>query len=160
MTQVTGVIEATTDKFGKFNVLMDNGKWYSTNPERAPNPRPVKGQTITFDSGSTGKYLNSVRIEGGAPATPAAKPASGGGIGGKPAYRANGEQGGFPVHPLAYERALDRRNALTNAVAYAAGYKGDHDVTPELIIEVARKFEAYTTGDLDLEEAKREMGIA
>jgi len=27
------------------------------------------------------------------------------------------------------------------------------------VIEVARKFEAYTTGDLDLEEAKREMGI-
>jgi len=155
MTQVTGVIEATTDKFGKFNVLMDNGKWYSTNPERAPNPRTVKGQTITFDGGSTGKYLNSVRIEGGAPATPASKPASGGGIGGKPAYRANGEQGGFPVHPLAYERALDRRNALTNAVVFLNGM----DSTTEQVIEVARKFEAYTTGDLDLEEAKREMGI-
>jgi hypothetical protein len=156
MTQVTGVIEATTDKFGKFNVLMDNGKWYSTNPERAPNPRPVKGQTITFDSGSTGKYLNSVRIEGGAP-TPAAKPASNG-VGGKPAYRANGEQGGFPVHPLAYERALDRRNALTNAVAFYAHF--DEALTPDNVIAVARKFEAYTTGDLDLEEAKREMGIA
>ena len=150
MTQVTGVIEATTDKFGKFNVLMDNGKWYSTNPERAPNPRPVKGQTITFDSGSTGKYLNSVRIEGGAPAPTASKPASSGG-----SFSANSTARTFPVAPLAPERTINRQNALTNAVAYY----GDNDVTPEQVIEVARKFEAYTTGDLDLEEAKREMGI-
>ena len=155
MTQVTGVIEATTDKFGKFNVLMDNGKWYSTNPERAPNPRPVKGQTITFDSGSTGKYLNSVRIEGGAQATPASKPASGGG------YAASQNARTFPVAPLAPERTINRQNALTNAVAYVTSCYEDSDTaTPELIIEVARKFEAYTTGDLDLEEAKREMGIA
>ena len=153
MTQVTGVIEATTDKFGKFNVLMDNGKWYSTNPERAPNPRPVKGQTITFDSGSTGKYLNSVRIEGGASATPATKPASGGG-----SFSANSTARTFPVAPLAPERTINRQNALTNAVAYYTHF--DDDVpTPENVIEVARKFEAYTTGDLDLEEAKREMGI-
>ena len=155
MTQVTGVIEATTDKFGKFNVLMDNGKWYSTNPERAPNPRPVKGQTITFDSGSTGKYLNSVRIEGGAPA-PASKPASSSGGG---SFSANSTARTFPVAPLAPERTINRQNALTNAVAYFAHFE-DGVPTPENVIEVARKFEAYTTGDLDLEEAKREMGIA
>ena len=152
MTQVTGVIEATTDKFGKFNVLMDNGKWYSTNPERAPNPRPVKGQTITFDSGSTGKYLNSVRIEGGAPA-PASKPASSS----SGSYSANSSARTFPVAPLAPERTINRQNALTNAVAFYAHF--DEAVTPDNVIEVARKFEAYTTGDLDLEEAKREMGI-
>ena len=153
MTQVTGVIEATTDKFNKFNVLLDNGKWYSAMKE--PNPKPVKGQTITFDSGSTGKYLNNVRIEGGAPA-PAAKPASSGG-----SYSANSTARTFPVAPLAPERTINRQNALTNAVAYVTSCYEDSDTaTPELIVEVARKFEAYTTGDLDLEEAKREMGIA
>ena len=81
---------------------------------------------------------------------------SSGASSGGSSFSANSTARTFPVAPLAPERTINRQNALTNAVAY---YKDD-DVTPELIIEVARKFEAYTTGDLDLEEAKREMGIA
>lgn len=59
-------------------------------------------------------------------------------------YRKNGEEGGFPLHALSYERALDRRNAVNAAVA--AGCK---DV--EEIISFAKEIEKYTTGD-DLAE--------
>lgn len=57
-------------------------------------------------------------------------------------YRHNGEEGGFPIHKKAYERALDRRNATQVAARLAP-----KDVDELLMF--ARKIEAYTCGDLD-----------
>lgn len=60
----------------------------------------------------------------------------------------------FPVaidHP---DRAIIRQNALTNAVAHVR----DPDVSPQQVLEVAKIFESYTSGD-DVEQAKMEMNL-
>lgn len=146
MTQVSGTIEAITDKFGKFNVLLDNGQWYSTKMEWKPKDHLEKGDFITFDSGPTGKYLQKVRKSGSAPVA--------GGIGGGSSNAPQKAVGGrtFPVGALAPERTINRQNALTNAVSYCG-----NESSPEEVIDVARIFEAYTTGDLDAAEAEAAM---
>lgn len=149
MPIVTGIVEAMTDKYGKVNCLLDDGKWYSTKPEYAPSPMPKKGDQIEFDSGPTGKYFSKVKILGGGGTSSAPTSV------GKPVNReiTSNTSRTFPVGPLAPERTINRQNALTNAVAFY-GTTGD---CPEDIIAIARKFEAYTTGDLDLEEAKKAL---
>lgn len=56
----------------------------------------------------------------------------------------------FPVDALAPERTINRQNALTNSVAFHK----DKAATQEDIINTARIFEAYTTGDIDRAEAE------
>ena len=63
----------------------------------------------------------------------------------------------FPMDAFAPKRSINRQNALTNAVAYA-NEREDH-MSVEDIIQVARQFEAYTTGDMDVEEAKKLAGV-
>lgn len=150
MAQVTGVVEATSNKFSKFSVLVD-GTWYATKEEWAPNPRPNKGDTITFDDGG-GKFLKRCKVTTGGTVTPLAKPVDSG------RYRKNGEAGGFPVHPLAYERTLDRRNATQVAATIVSNNKAVaslsvEDVT-DMVLDVARKIEAYTTGDIERMKAE------
>lgn len=158
MANVTGTVEATNTNFGKFNILVD-GKWYNTKEEWA-SVRPNKGDTVSFDDGGK-NYLKRLTIVGaGTPATSA--PSTGRSKGG---YRANGEKGGFPIHPLAYERALDRRNALNVA---ATLLESSMEIKPVLdltdkdldnistaVLTLARKFEAYSTGDLEREMAEK-----
>lgn len=70
--------------------------------------------------------------------------------------RSGGGSRTFPVEPLAPERTINRQNALTAAVNFHV-----HQVdgtTKEEVVETARYFEAYTTGDLDLAEAKALAG--
>lgn len=146
MTQTTGTIEAITDKFGKFNVLLDDGKWYSTKMEWAPKFELHKGDVISFDAGPTGKYLQKVKKTGSAPI-------GGGSSNGPSAAPQKAVQGRtFPVGALAPERTINRQNALTNAVAYCSD-----ETSPEDVVATARIFEAYTTGDLDAIEAEEAM---
>lgn len=145
MTTRTGTVEAVTNKFGKFNVLLDDGQWYSTKMEWKPSFDVNKGDIISFDAGPTGKYLSKVKKTGsGAPTSPA--PSSSGGVQRAPSGRT------FPVGALAPERTINRQNALTNAVNYC-----DSEASPEEIVDIARIFEAYTTGDLDAAEAEAAM---
>lgn len=144
MTMTTGNIEAITDKFGKFNVLLDDGRWYSTKMEWKPKMELNKGDSITFDAGPTGKYLQKVKKNGGGSVAPSS---------GSPSAAPQKPVGGrtFPIGALAPERTINRQNALTNAVNYLTGG------SPEEVIEVAKMFEAYTTGDLDAIEAQEAM---
>jgi hypothetical protein len=67
----------------------------------------------------------------------------------------------FPIAALAPERTINRQNALTAAVALTVGFKetlAPGTDTREEVINTARLFEAYTTGDLDAEEAKAMLG--
>lgn len=149
MTNKTGTVEAITDKFGKFNVLLDDGNWYSTKMEWKPKFPINKGDVITFDSGPTGKYLQKVKITSGGGSS------SGGGVpiagsSNSPMKATGGRT--FPVGALAPERTINRQNALTNAVNFC-----NEETSPEEVIEVARLFEAYTTGDLDAAEAEEAM---
>ena len=153
MTQVTGQIEAITHKFEKWNMLLDDGVWYSTKLEWAPKPEPSRGDQVSFDNGGK-KYVKNLKVMGAGEATSA--PASTGkATTAKSGYRQNGQEGGFPIHPLAYERALDRRNALNAAVSLYNTQYSEMGSTLKMseittdVLELAMTFEDYTTGSAD-----------
>lgn len=148
---MTGVVEGVSTRYEKFSVLVD-GVWYSTKQEWAPSPAPSKGDTISFDNKGA-KFLNNCKIVtggggGGTASAPASGPAA------RSGFRQAGTEGGFPLHPMAYERALDRRNALTAAVQVAVAGGDPSLLDEQYIINLARKFEDYTTGSLDAPIAK------
>lgn len=155
MAKVSGVVEAVSTKFGKFGINV-GGKWYNTNPDWI-DVQPNKGDEVEFDDGGR-NYIKGIKIVGASSGTPAPS---------TPARSAPASSGGrtFPVAPTAPERTINRQNALTNAVAYVGHVFNELDgsvkISPEKVIDIARMFEAYTTGDLDMEEAKAalaEMG--
>lgn len=131
-----------------YSFIMDD-IWYNMGFKELCN----KGDSVTVDylAGVYGNQVNNVTVhsKGTAPmsgAAPALTSTS------KSGYRKNGEAGGFPIHPRAYERALDRRNALTNAVRFHTHQLETGMVSDvSSIIETARQFEAYTCGDIEME---------
>lgn len=67
----------------------------------------------------------------------------------------------FPIPALHGDRAIVRQNSITNATkavqdfcSQAGQYPDDSNMYADLIIEVARKFEAYSCGDLDMQMAE------
>ncbi len=113
-----------------------------------------------YTDGTYGKSvdLTSVRLikkgAGGAAApTPAA---SGGAKGGyTPAAKV------FPIPPLHGDRAIVRQNSITNATKAVNDFLASSDGMPDTldeyadaIIQVARRFEAYSCGDIDLAVAE------
>ena len=167
MSAMNGVVEqlATKDVTTKFGVkptysLKVDGNWVKHGFKKPPCN---VGDTIEFD-GEEGKYgveaKNIVVTAKGAPgAVPVAsvtsiKPSSTGGGG---SYSARV----FPIPALHGDRSIIRQNALARATDLYIGARGgkpfDLDlVTSELIIKMARQFEAYTAGDLDMAEAMKE----
>lgn len=144
MAIVNGEVEyKAQNKFGGYSIKVA-GNFYNSKWEPACN----KGDVVEFDDGGK-KYINSLKVVGagampsGAPGPVGTAASSVYNAGAAKRYRNNGEEGGFPIHPGAYERALDRRNALQAAVAIMP--KG----SPEDVVKTARYFEAYTCGDLE-----------
>jgi hypothetical protein len=66
----------------------------------------------------------------------------------------------FPIPPLHGDRAIVRQNSITNATKAVCDYfNSNHGINTsdeyaDLIIQVARKFEAYSCGDLDMQAAE------
>lgn len=66
----------------------------------------------------------------------------------------------FPIPALHGDRAIVRQNSITNATKAVCDYfDSNDDITSvdeyaDLIIQVARKFEAYSCGDLDMQAAE------
>jgi hypothetical protein len=65
----------------------------------------------------------------------------------------------FPIPLLHGDRAIVRQNSITNATKAVCDFSGadgpeDIDSYAEMIIAVARKFEAYSCGDLDAAQAE------
>lgn len=62
MSQVQGVVEAVSTKFGKFSIIV-NDTWYNTKQEYAPSILPDKGDSVEFDDGGKNylKYLKVVK---------------------------------------------------------------------------------------------------
>jgi len=135
-----------------------NGERYSYGFKK---PTFKIGDTIDFQftENTYGKNvdLTSVRLLSkgeGAPAVTATSVAPS-----KPSY---GAAKVFPIPPLHGDRAIVRQNSITNAVKAFDNYLRGEDVVPksideyaEEIIAVARKFEAYSCGDLDLAAAEQ-----
>ena len=166
MSAMSGVVESITTKdvTTRFGVkptysLKVDGNWVKHGFKKPPCN---VGDTIAFD-GVTGTY--GVEAKGitvtakGAPgAAPVAsvtsiKPASSGGS----SYSAKV----FPIPALHGDRSIVRQNALARSTELYIGARGGKpfdldDSTSNLVIRMARQFEAYTAGDLDLAAAKKE----
>lgn len=70
----------------------------------------------------------------------------------------------FPIPPLHGDRSIVRQNALARATELVIGCRGGKpydvdDATVGVIISIARQFEAYTAGDLDLAAAEVEAKV-
>jgi hypothetical protein len=142
MPKISGTIDAVYEndvkgyggKMKKAFRYSINGAYYSGGFKRWAGE---KGDEVTIDYETNAKGYNDIKemwVTGkGSVET----------RGGSAIVKSNIRE--FPVGPLAPERAINRQNALTNAVKYA---EGEH-LSVDDVIEIARKFEAYTTGDMD-----------
>jgi hypothetical protein len=167
MAMMNGVVEAvsTKDVTTKFGVkptysFKVNGTWIKAGFK---NPNVDVGFTVDFDATSTtyGMETKSVNIISRTPPpsttvvstpTPAAAPAKS-----YSSYNAKV----FPIPPLHGDRSIVRQNALARATDLFIAARGakafDLDgMALDLVISFARKFEAYTAGDLDMAEALKE----
>jgi hypothetical protein len=64
----------------------------------------------------------------------------------------------FPIPALHGDRAIVRQNSITNAVKLITDSvhstdEADWEQLADIAISIARKFEAYSCGDLDMEQA-------
>lgn len=142
-----------------------DGAWFSCGFK---NPKLNVGDEVEFAFNST-SYGNEVDMgslkiaKGTAPASPASVAPI------KPAAQPSGGKGVFPIPPLDGQRSIVRQNALTNARELYQAFMihnavmGETPITTPFdmvareLIGLARKLEAYTTGDMDMEEVKKEM---
>jgi hypothetical protein len=128
------------------------GAWYNAGFK---DPGLSTGSVVTFNYES-GKYGNDATGIVVGTATPALR-------GPVPSAPSSYPKGGFPIGPLDGQRSIVRQNALTNArELFVSDVSNLFDVSDEdaavaTILRIAKKFEAYTTGDADLEEVQSEM---
>ena len=147
MGQVTGQIESIGEKQGTgktgnpytmYSVKV-NGAWHGAGFDK---PAYGEGQVVTFEMVQNGQYQNmkkgSMQLSAGG--TPGA-------IGAGPAPVAQAASG-----PTPNQMQIMRQNAVTNANAFAAhsGWEGDQAG----IIDLAREFLAFYTGELDQAKAE------
>jgi hypothetical protein len=168
---MSGVVEAvsTKDVTTKFGVkptfsFKVNGNWIKCGFK---NPDVAVGYTVDFD-GVTGTYgieTKAVNITArtAAPIMAAAPTATA-----APAAKSYGgssyKEKVFPIPALHGDRAIVRQNALARATDLYIAARGAKPFeleasTLDVIIKFARKFEAYTAGDLDMAEAMSENSL-
>ena len=175
MTMMTGVVEAVSTK--EVNTKFGAKLTYSMKVNNAwvkcgfKDPGVQVGYTVDFD-GITGVYgveAKAVNITNRTvAAAPSPAPTAGGGGAATPkaAYSSSGyKEKVFPVPALHGDRAIVRQNALARAtdlyIAARGGKPFDLETTTlDLVIKFARKFEAYTAGDLDMAEMMMEESTA
>ena len=170
MTMMTGIVEAmsTKDVTTKFGVkptysIKINGGWVKCGFK---NPEVQVGYEVEFD-GTTGSYgveTKKIDILKRSAATTAAAPAAVTSSAAAPkaasGYSSYKEKV-FPIPALHGDRAIVRQNALARATDLYIAARGGKPFeleasTLNLVISFARKFEAYTAGDLDLAEVLEE----
>lgn len=158
--------KSVTTKFGPkpvFSIKGTDGQWYKCGFTK---PKCSEGDTIEVnvketDYGSEITDPKNITVVGGGgvsvPTASAPRPTGGGSRGGYDRV--------FPVPALSPERAIIRQNALTNARELYVGTldpksKGTSlDDAAQHIIDIARIFEAYSTGDIDKAAAMAEAAM-
>lgn len=169
MTMMTGVVEqiSTKDVTTKFGVkptfsFKVGSDWVKCGFK---NPKVNVGDEVQFD-GNSGTYglegTNIVITSKGAGAPVAVLGSSSPTPirSSPPSYSSKV----FPIPPLHGDRSIVRQNALARAtelfIACRGGKAFDFDeASTKVIISLARQFEAYTAGDLDLREATEESAV-
>jgi len=169
MTMMTGIVEAVSTKdvntkFGNKPTfsLKINGGWVKCGFK---NPNASVGDEVEFD-GNTGTYGLETKavniIRKGAAVAPAATSNTAVAV---PKTTGSGYAAKvFPIPPLHGDRAIVRQNALARATDIYIAARGGKPFELEgsnldFVISLARKFEAYTAGDLDLAEAEAESAV-
>lgn len=157
MSTVTGTVKVVSKSIFGYGLMLEeeDGKWYNSKFEI----RAGKGESVTFDDGGK-NYVNKLKVNrGGEVATDA--PVNSTKVSTKTHF--------LPV-PLENSRAIIRQNALTNARELMCVVNdgvdsmdvSQTDVMVERIIQIARVFEEYTSGDSDVtkaEEVIKLMGV-
>lgn len=147
-------------KFGpkKSYSIQAGGKWVSYGLKKPAfnEGDDVEFSVVTNAAGYEGVDVATVRVisKGAGTPTPAAAAAAVAPI--KPAYGPPAKV--FPIPPLHGDRAIVRQNSLTNAVNLLKDkIELDEDVvkTAEFIVSIARVFEAYSCGDMDMMDAAK-----
>jgi hypothetical protein len=171
MTMMTGIVEAisTKDVNTKFGSkptysLKVNGTWVKCGFK---NPNAGAGDEVEFD-GNTGTYgleTKAVTVLRKGAATPPPEATSNTTAVAVPRTTGSGYAAKvFPIPPLHGDRAIVRQNALARATDIYIAARGGKPFELEgsnldFVISLARKFEAYTAGDLDLAEAEAESAV-
>lgn len=161
---MTGVVEQlggkeVVTKFGpkptfSFKV---NGTWVSAGFK---DPKVSVGDSISFEyePDKYGNKLHDGSIKKGAAV--AVTP-----VGTASVSSGGGRHGSFPIGALDGQRSIIRQNALTNARELYKEYASATDLEggvlnmshhADNVISIARHFEAYTAGDLDMDAAMKE----
>ena len=145
MSTVNGVVKAkSANKFG-FGIMV-NDKWYNSKYEIGCD----KGDEVEFDDGGKA-YVRDLKVTkagSGAP-TGGGSPMASKGTGGTSYAR-----GVFPLAANDGSRSIVRQNSITNAVALYGqlGFKAESsEDAAYAVINIARIFEKYSSGDLDAE---------
>jgi hypothetical protein len=144
------------------------GQWYKTGFK---DPKLSVGQDIEFESTTTMYGLEvgaeAIVVHGttATPLVPTAVAKTDGSVKVNMSPQSYSPKGVFPIPALDGQRAIVRQNALTNArelVQQTIKVGGTFDAGPtvDTIIDIARRFEAYTTGDADVEQVKAAMADA
>ena len=164
----TGIVEAisTKDVSTKFGTkptfsMKVGGTWIKCGFK---NPNVAVGYEVEFDgvSGTYGvetKSVNILRKADAAPTPSGATTAPAAAVF-KTAYSGYKEKV-FPIPALHGDRAIVRQNALARATDLYIAARGGKPFelelsTLDLVVTLARKFEAYTAGDIDMQEAMEE----
>lgn len=168
MTIQTGIVEAVSTK--EVNTKFGTKPTYSMKVAGTwikcgfKDPGVRSGYEVEFD-GVTGSYgeetksVNILRKSGTAP-TPSGATTAPAVAAPKAAYSGYKERV-FPIPALHGDRAIVRQNALARATDLYIAARGGKPFelelsTLDLIVTLARKFEAYTAGDIDMMEAIEE----
>jgi hypothetical protein len=169
MTMMTGIVEqvSTKDVNTKFGLkptfsMKVNGTWVKCG-FKSHNANP--GDEVEFD-GNTGTYgmetkaVNIIR-KGAAPVAATATVTSSTTAAPAKSFGGGFKEKVFPIPALHGDRAIVRQNALARATDIFIAARGGKpfeldESTFTLVIGFARKFEAYTAGDLDMAEAQAE----
>ena len=168
MTMQTGIVEAVstkdvTTKFGTkptYSIKV-NGGWVKCGFK---NHNANVGDEVEFD-GNTGTYGVETKAvivlrRGAAPAVTSSTPTVAAAAPQAKSFSGYKDKV-FPIPALHGDRAIVRQNALARAtdlyIAARGGKPFDlESSTLDLVIQFARKFEAYTAGDIDMMEAIQE----
>ena len=165
MSTMNGVVEELSQKdvTTKFGVkptysMKVNGTWIKCAFKKPPCN---VGDTVTFE-GNSGTYgmegkdiIVTLRGTGVIAPIPMAAP-----VANKVGYSSTGSRV-FPIPPLHGDRSIVRQNALARATEIYIACRGGKpfeldEGSTKIAIALARQFEAYTAGDLDMAEAKAE----
>jgi hypothetical protein len=167
MAKMNGVVEqvSTKDVTTKFGVkptfsFKVSGTWVK---HGFKNPKVNVGDEVEFDGesgtyGLEGKNVVVTKAGVGVPSSTATATAV---RSAPPAYSARV----FPIPPLHGDRSIIRQNALARSVDLFIAARGGKpfdcdESSTKVIIHLARQFEAYTAGDIDLAEATAESKVA